>query len=104
GAARGLYRHDGTQLHLVDSTAAYVDSMVEDDAGNMWVTDHASIVRRRGTATPLRVDPRIRLPLPGWRIIPDGRGGLLVASFSGGLFRLADSGGTAPPLSRRQFV
>ena len=96
GAARGLYRHDGTQLHLVDSTATYVDSMVEDDAGGMWVTDHASIVRRVGGAKPLRFDPRIRLPLPGWRIIPDGHGGLLVASFSGGLFRLADPTGAHP--------
>ena len=96
GAARGLYRHDGTQLHLVDSTATYVDSMVEDDAGGMWVTDHASIVRRLGAAKPLRFDPRIRLPLPGWRIIPDGHGGLLVASFSGGLFRLTDPTGAHP--------
>jgi signal transduction histidine kinase/ligand-binding sensor domain-containing protein len=96
GAARGLYRHDGTQLHLVDGMATYVDSMVEDDAGNMWVTDHAWIVRKLGTTEALRFDPRIRLPLPGWRIIPDGRGGLLVASFSGGLFRLPDPTGAHP--------
>jgi signal transduction histidine kinase/ligand-binding sensor domain-containing protein len=96
GAARGLYRHDGARLHLVDSTATYVDSLVEDDAGNIWVTDRASIVRKLGTAKPLRFDSRIRLPLPGWRIIPDGRGGLLVASFSGGLFRLADPTGARP--------
>ena len=49
GAARGLYRHDGTRLHLVDSTATYVDSLVEDDAGNLWVTDRAAIVRKIGT-------------------------------------------------------
>jgi signal transduction histidine kinase/ligand-binding sensor domain-containing protein len=96
GAARGLYRHDGTRLHLVDATATYVDGLVEDDAGNIWVTDRATIVRKLGTAKTVRFDPRIRLPLPGWRIIPDGRGGLLVASFSGGLFQLADPTGAHP--------
>jgi signal transduction histidine kinase/ligand-binding sensor domain-containing protein len=93
GAARGVYRHDGTQFRLVDGSATYVDSLVEDDAGSLWVTDRAAIVRKLGASTPLRVDPRIHLPLPGWRIIPDGRGGLLVASFSGGLFRLSNPTG-----------
>jgi signal transduction histidine kinase/ligand-binding sensor domain-containing protein len=96
GAARGLYRNDGTRLHVVDASATYVDSLVEDDAGNIWVTDREAIVRKLGTARHVRFDPRIRLPLPGWRIIPDGRGGLLVASFSGGLFRLTDPTGAQP--------
>ena len=52
---------------------------------------------------PLRLDPRIRLPLPGWRIIPDGRGGLLVASFSGGLFRLANPTGAHPLLEPVEY-
>jgi signal transduction histidine kinase/ligand-binding sensor domain-containing protein len=103
GAARGLYRYDGTLLHLVDGTATYVDSLVEDDAGNLWVTDRAAIVRKLGTSRPLRRDPRIRLPLPGWRIIPDGRGGLLVASFSGGLFRLANPTGAQPLLEPVEY-
>jgi signal transduction histidine kinase/ligand-binding sensor domain-containing protein len=103
GAARGLYRHDGTQLRLVDSTATYVDSLVEDDAGNMWVTDRATIVRKLGTSRPLRLDPSIRLPLPGWRIIADGRGGLLVASFSGGLFRLANPTDSHPRLEPIEY-
>lgn len=98
GAARGLYRHDGTQLHLVDGAATYVDGLVEDDAGHLWVTNRTGIVRKLGTASPVRLDPRIRLPLPGYRIIPDGRGGLLVASFSGGLFRLANPTGAQPLL------
>ncbi len=103
GAARGLYRHDGTQLQLVDSTATYVDSLVEDDAGNLWVTNRARLVRKLDTSSPLRFDPRIRLPLPGWRIIPDGRGGLLVASFSGGLFRLANPTGAHPLLEPVEY-
>jgi signal transduction histidine kinase/ligand-binding sensor domain-containing protein len=98
GAVRGLYRQDGTQLRLVDGSATYVDSMVEDDAGNMWLTDRAAIVRKLGAPSTLRLDPRIRLPLPGWRVIPDGRGGLLVASFSGGLFRLSNPTSAHPLL------
>jgi len=100
---RGLYRYDGTRLHLVDSSATYVDSMVEDDAGNMWVTDRAAIVRKLGSSRPLRLDPRIRLPLPGWRVIQDGHGGLLVASFSGGLFHLTNPTDAQPLLEPIEY-
>jgi signal transduction histidine kinase/ligand-binding sensor domain-containing protein len=103
GAARGLYRHDGTQLRIVDRTATYVDSLAEDDAGSLWVTNRARIVRKLDTSTPLTLDPRIRLPLPGWRVIPDGRGGLLIASFSGGLFRLANPTGAHPLLEPVEY-
>ena len=50
----------------------------------------------------MRLDPRIRLPLPGWRITAD-RGGLLVASFSGGLFRIADPTGARPILEPVEY-
>ena len=103
GGARGLYRHDGTALNLVDRTATAVDSLVEDDVGNLWVTDHAAIVKKLGASSPLRLDPRIHLPLPGWRIMPDGRGGLLVASFSGGLFRLTNPTGERPLLEPVEY-
>ena len=103
GAARGLYRRDVTQLRLVDRTAPNVDSLIEDDAGNLWVTSRSGIVRKLDTSSPLSLDPRIRLPLPGWRIIPDGRGGLLVASFSGGLFRLANPTGAHPLLQPVEY-
>ena len=103
GAARGLYRHDGRLLHLVDTTATYVDSLMEDDAGSLWVTDRAAIVRKLGASSAVRVDPRIRLPLPGWRIIPDGRGGLLVASFSGGLFGIANPAAGQPLLEPIEY-
>jgi hypothetical protein len=104
GAARGLYRFDGTLLRLVDAAATYVDSMAEDDAGNLWGTDRSAIVRRLARcAGALRLDPRIRLPLPGWRIMADGRGGLLVASFSGGLFRLGNPTGAHPLLEPIEY-
>jgi signal transduction histidine kinase/ligand-binding sensor domain-containing protein len=91
GAAGGLYRrdHDHGSLQLIDRAATHVDSLIEDDAGDIWVTDRAAIVRKLGAAHPPRLDSRIRRPLPGWRLLRDGRGSLLVASFSGGLFRIA---------------
>ena len=88
GTARGLYRADDEGLHQVDATAAQVDSLIEDEAGNIWITDRTSIVRRLGDADPPRLAPGIRVPLPGYRVIRDQRGGLLVASASGGLFRV----------------
>jgi signal transduction histidine kinase/ligand-binding sensor domain-containing protein len=98
GSARGLYRYDGSRLNLVDRSVLNVDSLVEDDAGNLWVTDRAAIVRKLGTSSPPRFDTRIRLPLPGYRILLDDRGALLVASFSGGLFRLANPADAHPLL------
>src|SRR5262245_14986101 len=103
GAVQGLYRYDGTQFHLVDRTATSVNSLVEDDAGNLWITDRTTIVRRLDASSPLRLDPRIRLPLPGWRVITDGRGGLLVASFSGGLFRVANATSPHPVLEPVEY-
>jgi len=103
GSARGLYRHDGTQLRLVDTTATHVEGLVEDDAGNLWVTDRATIVKKLGAPSPVRLDPRIHLPLPGYRIIPDHHGGFLVASFSGGLFRLANPTASHPLLEPVEY-
>ena len=60
-------------------------------------------MRKLGATNPLRLDPRIHLPLPGYRIIPDHRGGLLVASFSGGLFRLANPTGAQPLLEPVEY-
>jgi signal transduction histidine kinase/ligand-binding sensor domain-containing protein len=97
GSAKGLYRRDKTSLQLIDSAATHVDGLVEDDAGNMWVTDRIAVVRKLGAAR-LRVGPGVRLPLPGWRVIRDQRGGLLVASFSGGLFRVVDPASASPSL------
>src|SRR5262249_36787122 len=58
---------------------------------------------RLGAPGPQRLDPRIRLPLPGYRIVPDNRGGLLVASFSGGLFRLTDPTSAHPLLEPVEY-
>ncbi len=103
GAARGLYRYDGTRLLLVDKTATYVDSLAEDIAGNLWLTDRSAIVRKLGAAESLRFDPRIRLPLPGYRICSDGHGGLLIASFSGGLFHVANPTSARPLLEPVEY-
>ena len=98
GAARGLYRYEGSTFTLIDRSATAIESLVEDEAGNIWVADRVSIVRRLDDSKALRRDPSITLPLPGWRVIRDDRGSLLVASLSGGLFRIANPTSSAPVL------
>ncbi|MEP7304629.1 MAG: ATP-binding protein [Acidobacteriota bacterium] len=100
GSARGLYRRDQGSFHLVDRAAVRVESLAEDEAGNLWITDRTAGVRKLGSPAP-KIHPDIRLPLPGWRVARDHRGGLMVASFSGGLFRLAQP--TSPILEPVPF-
>ena len=102
GSVGGLYRSDQGSFHLVDKAAARVDSLVEDEAGNLWITDRTAGVRKLGAAPP-RIHPDIRLPLPGWRLASDHNGGLMVASFSGGLFRIAQPTSASPILEPVPF-
>jgi signal transduction histidine kinase/ligand-binding sensor domain-containing protein len=96
GAAGGLYRRDDdATFHLVDAAARNINGLVEDEAGNMWMTDRAAIVRRLG-AEPPRAPAHVRLPLPGWRVLRDHQGGLLITSYSGGLFRVDDPESPTP--------
>jgi signal transduction histidine kinase/ligand-binding sensor domain-containing protein len=97
-AARGLYRYENGTIQLIDRTATAIESLTEDEAGHIWVTDRTALVRRLDDGKVLRNDPSIRLPLPGWRVLRDERGSLLVASFSGGLFRIADPTAATPLL------
>lgn len=87
GTAHGLYTRDEKGLRLVDPTATRVDGIVEDASGGLWLTDPTALVARVGGAAP-PVGGGIRLPLPGWRVMRDHRGGLIVASQSGGVFRV----------------
>jgi signal transduction histidine kinase/ligand-binding sensor domain-containing protein len=102
GSARGLYRSDQGSFHLVDRAAVRVESLAEDEAGNLWITDRTAGVRKLGAPAP-RIHPDIRLPLPGWRIVSDHKGGLMVASFSGGLFRIAQPTSASPILEPVPF-
>jgi signal transduction histidine kinase/ligand-binding sensor domain-containing protein len=95
GSAGGLYRRDEGSFHLVDR--ARVESLAEDEAGNLCITDRTAGVRKLGAPAP-RIHPDIRLPLPGWRVARDHKGGLMVASFSGGLFRIAQPTSASPNL------
>src|SRR5438034_957023 len=95
GSARGLYRSDHGSFQLVDRTAARVECFAEDEAGNLWITDRTSGVRKLGGPAP-RLHSDIRLPLPGWRMVRDHKGGLMIASFSGGLFRIAQPASASP--------
>ena len=102
GSARGLYRRDQGSFHLVDPAAARVESLAEDAAGNLWITDRTAGARKLGATAP-GIHPDIRLPLPGWRIVSDQKGGLMVASFSGGLFRIAEPTSASPVLEPVPF-
>src|SRR6185369_16599340 len=65
-----------------------------------WVTDSNEVMRRLGGHTATRVDPSVRLPASGWRLLGDRRGQVWVAAFGGGLMRLSSSTGGAPSIER----
>src|SRR6185369_10022645 len=58
------------------------------------------VMRRLGGHTATRVDPSVRLPASGWRLLGDRRGQVWVAAFGGGLMRLSSSTGRAPAIER----
>ena len=97
-AARGLYRYENSRITLIDRSATAIESLTEDEGGNIWVTDRNSLVRRLNDNSGLRRDRSIQLPLSGWRVMRDRRGSLLVASSSGGLFRITNPTAPAPVL------
>ena len=104
GAAKGLYRFDGTQLRLVDGAATYLDSMAEDDAGNLWGTDPRGDRPASGRRTS-GIAPRPTHPPATTRMAHHGRWPrrVLVASFSGGLFRLGNPTGAHPLLEPIEY-
>ena len=65
GSARGLYRSDQGSFHLVDRAATRVESLAEDEAGNLWITDRTAGVRKlgapRATAPPGHTTAAARL-------------------------------------------
>jgi len=99
GTAAGVYRRTKTTFELVDPDKN-VQSLAEDASGAIWVTDSNEVMRRLGGHTATRVDPSVRLPASGWRLLGDRRGQVWVAAFGGGLMRLSSSTGGAPSIER----
>ena len=102
GSAHGLYRRDQDSFRLVDRTSTRIESIGEDEAGNLWITDRTAGVRKLGGAAP-RIQAGIPLPLPGWCVVRSHKGGLMIASYSGGLFRIAAPTSASPILEPVPF-
>jgi len=88
GTAAGVYRRDNEIFELVDASATAVQSIVEDEAGVLWVSDPDQILRKLSTHQVPNHDPEIRLPTGAWRLMRDGHGQLWAAAFGGGLLRI----------------
>jgi signal transduction histidine kinase/ligand-binding sensor domain-containing protein len=99
GSAGGVFRRDNGRFALVDRTTSVRD-FTEDGAGNIWVTDRLAIAKKLGASPSLHLDAAASPSIGGWRVLRDGRGDLLVATFSGGLFRVVDPAGPAPRLEQ----
>ncbi|HUK34868.1 MAG TPA: two-component regulator propeller domain-containing protein, partial [Vicinamibacterales bacterium] len=88
-AATGVYRRDENQaLTLVDRAAVYAQSLTEDDAGTIWVSDSHRLAHRLNSADQLTLGPDVRLPSAGWRVLHDRHDALWIAALGGGLLRL----------------
>jgi signal transduction histidine kinase/ligand-binding sensor domain-containing protein len=102
GSDHGVFRGDSGTFQLVDPITQ-VESIVEDDAGHIWVTDRTVGLRKLGAPSLPRMHRDIRLPVPGWRLMRDRHGALMLASYSGGLFRLAEPSSPSPLLEPVPF-
>lgn len=102
GSDHGVFRGDRGVFELVDPITQ-VESLVEDDAGRMWITDRIVGLRQLVSSSLPRMHPDIRRPLPGWRLMRDQQNGLMLASYSGGLFRVAVPSSASPQLEPVPF-
>ena len=67
-----------------------VQSLTEDAAGAIWVTDSREILRKLSTHAAPQHEREIRLPAGAWRLLRDSRNQIWVAAFGGGLLRVRD--------------
>jgi len=98
GTSAGVYRRSKSAFELVNPDKN-VQSLAEDASGAHWVTDSNSVIRRLTDERVPHVDPSVRLPASGWRLLGDRRGQVWVAAFGGGLMRLSKAG-AAPAIER----
>jgi ligand-binding sensor domain-containing protein/signal transduction histidine kinase len=85
--AAGVYRGRGGVFELVDPAAARVQSMVDDLAGDLWVTHAERVVETLVSHRSPDPSFAVRLPADGWRLLRDSRGQIWVAAFGSGLLR-----------------
>ena len=68
GTAAGVYRRTKDRFELVDPASNNVQSLTEDAAGDIWVSDSNEIVKKLSTHTSPRHGREIRLPAGAWRL------------------------------------
>ena len=90
GTASGVYERKKDVFELVDATSTNVQSLTEDAAGDIWVTDSKEVLMRLSTHSTPQHERTIRLPTGAWRLMRDGRGQIWAAAFGGGLMRVRD--------------
>jgi len=103
GTASGVYRRSAKTFELVDRTVTNVQSLAEDSAGGMWVTDSVEILKKLSTHAAPHHGREIRLPAGAWRLMRDSRNQIWVAAFGGGLLRVRDPLAPAATLERFEY-
>ncbi|HEY6509442.1 MAG TPA: two-component regulator propeller domain-containing protein, partial [Vicinamibacterales bacterium] len=88
GSSSGVYSRGKDGFELLDAVSTNVQGFVEDDAGDIWVTDTSAAVRRLDSHVRATYAAGVRLPASGWRLLHDRRGRIWVAAQGGGLLHL----------------
>jgi ligand-binding sensor domain-containing protein/signal transduction histidine kinase len=103
GTAAGVYRRTKDRFELVDAASNNVQSLTEDAAGDIWVSDSIEIVKKLSTHTSPRHGREIRLPAGAWRLMLDSRNQIWAAAFGGGLLRVSNPLAPSPTIERFEY-
>ena len=107
-AATGVFRRVEKQnaFDPVDRAAVYAQSLTEDGAGQIWVSDSHRLAHRLNSSDALTLGHDVRLPSAGWRVLHDQHDALWIAALGGGLLRLdlADNRRTVERISYESIL
>ena len=103
GTASGVYRRTKDTFELIDGDANNVQSLTEDGAGSIWVSDPLEIVKKLSTHAAPHHGREIRLPASAWRLMRDSRNQIWAAAFGGGLLRVRDPLAATPGIERFEY-
>ena len=107
-ASTGVFRRaeGADDFVLVDRTAVYGQSLAEDNAGEIWVSDSHRLAHRLNSVDPLTLGHDVRLPSAGWRVLHDENNALWIAALGSGLLRvdLTDARHTVERISYESIV
>src|SRR5690349_25032322 len=87
GTASGVYRRVKDTRELVGATANNVQSLTEDAAGGIWVSDDAELLKKLSTHSAPHHGRESRLPRGAWRVMRDTHGQVWGAAVRGRLRR-----------------